>query len=603
MSAVQTWPESSSSAPGSDIGARIVPCGVAASADLPSRAEALLQDGGSHRALGRFVRDAVVAEHSTLLAASRSERALGAASQMSKVASTVVAELRVLQYPDGTFVNGDNVQSPPDTAFTVNDLAWSAQVLREASLESGLGDRSTLCSLLPELEALLSRAAPALVTGGVHTPNHRWEISSALARLGRLLNDENCIERAEQWLAEGVDQQADGLFSERSPNYAGNVSIPALHVLARALGREELAVLADRATLAQADLTDGRGFVETICSRRQDQNDLFDGAAMYPLFRVHAARTRDPLTARAAHRTLPRVDADGAFTLLALGMDDPRGLDPLPGPHPEPSPLRPEVSAFSVSGLTIVDHGSTRVVVHGGTDTAQMGRIASGTASNPTALRFGGRALRLDSLRISRDFFSLGPVRFGPPKPASPLAGDADSFPEVMRFVLKERVAGEYFHPLPPTRRRKDGAYSMEFNGRFAAAMGFSSRATDEVELETTACVEIRPGGAVVSMEFDGPAVPVCLALALSGGRFAGTTTDHSGRTIPERLDASAECAYLSDDERLDIRVNGDLGGTAFYAPGEAYTFLSASDEPTGDALYIPVTTSSDLRLDLTLAQ
>lgn len=585
--------------PESDIAVRIVPYAAAASAELPARAEALLQNSPRHRALGRFVRDAVVSEYSTLLDATRRERNPGAAHRIVEAASTAVAELAALQDPGGTFTSGDNVKSPPDTAFTVNDLAWSATVLREAGEGTELGDRSALMPLLPELEALLRRAARALVSGGVHTPNHRWEIGSALARLGRLLEDPACLERAEQWLAEGIDQQADGLFSERSPNYAANVSIPSLLVLSRALDRGDLATSADRATRAQAALTDGRGFVETICSRRQDQHELFDGAAMYPLFRTHAARTRDPLTARAAQRTLARVDADGAFTLLALGMDDSQGLDSLPRPRPEPSSCRPEVSDFSDSGLTIVDFGSTRAVVHGGTDTAQMGRIASGTASNPTALRFGGRALRLNGLRISRDFFSLGPVRFERPEPKFTPSRDAHLLPEVMEFVLQERVAGEYFHPLPATDRREDGDYPMQFNGRFAAAMDFSSRTSDEVVLKTTARVELRPGRALVSMEFDGPTVPVCLALAVSGGRFAGTATDVAGRTVPAEMGGRADCTYVAEDERLDIRVDGDLGGPAFYAPGEAYTFLGATDEPTGDVLYLPAKTSSALRLDL----
>ena len=581
--------------------------GRAALAGLPARADRLLAGGARHRELGRLVRDAVIGE-------AHGEPAL------LEQARAALEALAALQLPSGTFASGDNVDSPPDTAFTVGDLAWAASMLRRE-------DSLCLAALQGQLEQLLARTAPALITGGVHTPNHRFEISAALARLGRLLEDPRCIGRAEQWLAEGVDLQADGLFSERSPNYAVHVSIPCLLVLAHELELPALADAADAATRAQARLTDARGMVETLGSRRQDRRTLFDGGPLHPLLRAHAIRTGDPLTARAALRTQDRADALAALEVLALGLEDPSVLGPLPDPAADPDPERPEVHVLAGSGLVVVDHGVSRAVIHGGTDTAALGRVSSGASDDPTFLRLAGGAVRLTDLRISRDFFSLGPVRFERPMAAA--AGGADAAahdadadadadagagagadtraagtdPAAGPWRLHERAVGEYFQPLAAGDRRPDGAYALEFNGRFAAAMSFSSRAVDEVVLESAAEVRLGPAHAELDLRVEGPAVALCLLLALEGGRLEGVSIGGTGRSVPTiDPDGIGRCRYVAaDGETLHLEVHGMAEGPAFYEPGEAYTVLGGTDLPGGDHLFIPATTAQELRLVLDL--
>ncbi|GAA1738131.1 hypothetical protein [Brachybacterium phenoliresistens] len=585
--------------------------GRAALAGLPARAERLLAGGARHRELGRLVRDAVIGE------------AHGEPALLDQAWAALEA-LAALQLPSGTFASGDNVDSPPDTAFTVGDLAWAASMLRrESSLR--------LTALQGQLEQLLARTAPALVAGGVHTPNHRFEISAALARLGRLLEDPRCTARAEQWLAEGVDLQADGLFSERSPNYAVHVSIPCLLVLAHELDRPDLADAADAATRAQARLTDARGMVETLGSRRQDRRTLFDGGPLHPLLRAHAIRTGDPLTARAALRTQDRADELAALEVLALGLEDPAVLGPLPDPAADPGPEQPEVHVLAESGLVVVDHGVSRAVIHGGTDTAELGRVSSGASDDPTFLRLAGRAVRLTDLRISRDFFSLGPVRFERPVDSAAVAADAtahgagagagagagdgagtDAGADARHagtdaaagpWRLRERAVGEYFHPLAAEDRRADGAYALEFNGRFAAAMSFSSRDVDEVALETAAEVRLGPAHAELDLRAEGPAAALCLLLALEGGRLEGVAADAAGRSIPAiGPDGVGRCRYVgADGETLRLEVHGMADSPAFYEPGEAYTVLGGTDLPGGDHLFIPATTAQRLRLVLDL--
>ena len=90
----------------------------------------------------------------------------------------------------------------------------------------------------------LERISDAL-TGGVHTPNHRWELCAALARIHSLQAREGrprpeILARIGQWLAEGIDQLPDGMYSERSPLYATAVTNPSLLAIADHAGRPEL---------------------------------------------------------------------------------------------------------------------------------------------------------------------------------------------------------------------------------------------------------------------------------------------------------------------------------------------------------------------------
>lgn len=510
--------------------------------------------------------------------------------------------LRELQDPAGTFYGGDNLNSPPDSAFTINDLAWAHVTLSGAAEADEARPAAALLSLLDEV---LKNATPALVSGGVHTPNHRWEIASALARLWQARGAAAARSRALQWLAEGVDLQADGMFSERSANYAAHVSVPSLLAIGRILEQDEVIVSADFAVRRQAELTDAEGLVETLASRRQDQFALFDGGALHPWFRAHAARTGDPITARAAQRTSRRTDADAVLTLLALAAEDPLALGPLPMPAANPALDSPEVVELKDSGLVRVDHGRSTTVLFGGTDTAEIGRVTSGTSSQPVLSRFRGSSLGVQDLRLSRDFFSVGPLRPSAPRPMQD--SSLSDVPETLRYTLQEQVSAEYFHPLPPVHHSAEGRYGLEFNGRFAAAMDFSRRPTDIITLRTWMQVSISPQRLELRWEFEGPETRLCLLLALDGAeKLSGLPADAHGRRVlsPQNfgISGTAACTVTGHDERLEVSARGALGGHAFYDPGEAYSFLGASDEPDGDVLLIPASTAEPLVLRLQLS-
>src|SRR5690625_544271 len=117
---------------------------------LPARASTTLGSGSSHRALGRIIRDAVailviieslddaggLTPQGTPSPGAHLAEALSRvdASSLVEPARTALTALSERQNASGTFQGGDNLDSPPDTAFTVNDLAWARTNLTGAEL-------------------------------------------------------------------------------------------------------------------------------------------------------------------------------------------------------------------------------------------------------------------------------------------------------------------------------------------------------------------------------------------------------------------------------------------------------------------------------------
>src|SRR5690606_16709166 len=103
------------------------------------------------------------------------------------------------QHEDGTIsLGGTNFHSPPDTGFVINGMTQIYKLLHR-------GDWEPVRAVEEKVKLFLERAIPAMLSGGCHTPNHRWVIAAALGSLHELFGDERLISRAEEWLAEGMD--------------------------------------------------------------------------------------------------------------------------------------------------------------------------------------------------------------------------------------------------------------------------------------------------------------------------------------------------------------------------------------------------------------
>ncbi|MEU6683480.1 hypothetical protein [Streptomyces sp. NPDC046832] len=518
--------------------------------------------GLAHRTLARRVK--------TLIAAYRSpDSALHGNARAVAAATTHLRALRAAQTATGLFAGGDNVQSPPDSAFTVNDVC-DAHVLA-----AGAGPE--LRDVTAALAEIARAASGSLLTGGVHTPNHRWELCAALARLHRSFPDDRLRDRVEEWLSEGVDIDAEGLYSERSANYAAHVSNPSLLLLADVLDRADLRDAVERNLAATLDLIAPDGTVETVLSRRQDQHRPFPLAPYLPHYRLLAIRTGRGDFSRAA-----RLAAAG-------GIDDP---DLLAGTlltpdlcHPLPAPAArtpPHERYLTTARLAVRASATAHTVVYGGSDVPAHRRIRSGLACNPTFMRlFAGDAV-LDAVRLSRGFFDLGPFR------AAEMQRPADH-----RYRLTETLTAAYYQPLPPQLRRDDAAYRVTDEGRFCAAMSFADRPRDEVSHTTRVEVDLREDGADLRIDLSGPRVPWALeltfrpggvpegAVPLGEGRWCLTTGPVTYRVGDDEISVAAD---VEAGEPLAGPDRSDLLG---YDPGQDYTVVGGTDATTGNRVYL----------------
>ncbi|MEU1182988.1 hypothetical protein ABZ464_36185 [Streptomyces sp. NPDC005820] len=518
--------------------------------------------GVSHRGLARRVKTLVAAYLSEDSALRGSGRAIAATT-------THLRALRAVQTTTGLFAGGDNVQSPPDSAFTVNDVC-DAHVLA-----AGAGPE--LHEVTAALAEIADAASGSLLTGGVHTPNHRWELCAALARLHRSFPDDRLLARIEEWLSEGVDIDADGLYSERSANYAAHVSNPSLLLLADVLGRADLRDAVERNLTATLDLIRPDGTVETVHSRRQDQNHAFPLAPYLPHYRLLAVRTGRGDFSRAARLAAAAgIDDPG---LLAETLLTPDLCRPLPAPARE---TLPRDRYLSTARLAARASATAHTVVYGGSDVPEHRRIRSGLACNPTFLRLFAGAAVLDAVRLSRGFFDLGPFR------AAAVRRPADH-----RYLLTQTLTAAYYRPLPPQRRQDDGAYRMADEGRFSAAMAFPDRPRDEVSHTTRVEVDLREDGADLRIDISGPRVPWALELTFRpGGVLEGAEPIGDGRWC---LTTGPMTYRVGDDEiRIEAGVEAgeplagpDRGDVLRYDPGQDYTVVGGTDATTGNRVHL----------------
>jgi hypothetical protein len=483
--------------------------------------------------------------------------------------------LRDLQSPTGLFTGGDNMQSPPDSAFTINDVCDAVAFTADDSSAAVVAVRDRLAQIA-------RAAAPALLVGGVHTPNHRWELSSALARLHRSFPDQRLVDRAAEWLAEGIDVDADGFYSERSPNYAVHVSNPSLLALSRILDRPAYRDIVEKNLEATLDLIRPDGSVETMQSRRQDQRSRFPLAQYLVSYRSLALSTGRGDFAWAAERARQLGGLD--HTVLPELLLAPELAAELPE---STAPASAHSSFRATVGLASRREGTVESVVYGGSDYSSHRVVRSGLASNPTFLRlFSGDAI-LDSVRLSRDFFDLGPFR------ADTLTATGRD-----RYRLDETITAAYYQPLPAASRDPQGVYALTDDGRFAASMAFADRPRDEVAMTTTIDATLRETGADLLFTIGSPATTWSIELAFRpGGVLEGV----------EQIDDAAwiltgtEGSYRVGSDRIVFGPGGSLpsAGTRLYRPGQDYTAVGGTDAASGVRVYITGTAPSAFGLHL----
>lgn len=180
--------------------------------------------------------------------------------------------LRV-QRPDGTFDNlSTNFYSSPDVAFMMHNLGPAYKILVQYTKE---GEAKEAKAMLYEV---IQKCAFGIVIGGFHTPNHRWMNSSALMMAYNITKDEIFKTTTEKYLAEGIDCDENGEFTERSPGVYNAINDIALIYIAEEMNRFDLLEHVKRNLDMMFMYYEPDGSIFTQNSRRQDKGY----AKLYP---------------------------------------------------------------------------------------------------------------------------------------------------------------------------------------------------------------------------------------------------------------------------------------------------------------------------------
>lgn len=191
------------------------------------------------------------------------------------------------QHEDGTVSMLDcNFHSPPDLAFVVLALGPAAELTNASE---------ALRPVAKRLQLFHERAAPALLEGGIHTPNHRWVMVAALSWLKRLLGGDEFLARAKTWLAEGIDLHGDGDWTERSHGLYSEICDRAFITAAINFDMPQLLEPPRQHLRALQYLVHPNGEVVTDYSHRQDRGARVSLARYAQVYRWMASLDGDPL--------------------------------------------------------------------------------------------------------------------------------------------------------------------------------------------------------------------------------------------------------------------------------------------------------------------
>ncbi len=529
--------------------------------------DALPPRAGSPREASRLVK-LVAAAHAH--SASRHHRQPAVRALLERL----VATLATRQNADGSFdaeVAAGNPQSPPDSGFALRHLALALALLRADADPAAAPARAGL-------ERLLDRGALILRTGGVHTPNHRWVICGALAQIEAVAPAPANVARIDDWLGEGIDQDRDGQFSERSTIYS-SVTAEALLDLAVALRRPALLEPLRRNLEFTLLTADPDGELEHVSSRRQDQlgREPRRLTAYYVPLRYLAIRDGNPRFA-AAVALLERTDLERLTEHLPEWLVWPELRRPLPAPGALPDDF---VRHFPDSGLVRIRRGAVSATVFGGGDYAAHRDFSSGLSTNPTFFRFRKGGAVLDAVRIAPSFFNLGYFR------SERLDVGADG----RTWLLAQTQRAAYYQPLPAEARRPGGDYPLTDDGRFYSKMDFPRRPRDEKALTTRVAVRERagaPGEFELEITSDGTAgiglvVELCFR---PGGTLAGAAP-RAGEPDTFLL-PTGTLRYTVGGDTIEVGPGAAIpGGRVGNLAGEAYSWRGGQLRPEGLRVYL----------------
>lgn len=424
---------------------------------------------------------------------------------------TLAAQALVdLQHEDGTIdLVTTNFHSTPDLGFTIFPLANSYSIM--------LQHRHLLFGQLEDaLRKYLLKAGDALSVGGIHTPNHRWVVSAALAWLHSFFEEPRYKARIDEWLAEKVDIDPDGQYHERSTAIYTPVTNLALLEIARKVGYTHLHDIVSRNLDMTLYFVHSNGEIVTESSRRQDQYLRNDMSKYFNAYNQLALLHRDGRYAAMAEYILKTVPASHLLYMLPLFIENPAQLADLPPTKKLPSRYHKH---FRFSDMVRVrDEDVDMSIITG----------------NATFFTFFKGHAALEGVRLSSAFFGKGQFI------SEKLEKSGDT------YILSSTLQGPYYQPLPKEKIPADGhGWSLPRTAR---------RQSEVQTLNMKISITPRGAKAFVRVEVDGPEnLPVALELGFRSGGILQNVTPKSGLAKAFLPMNGSDVIYRNGDDVITV--------------------------------------------------
>lgn len=419
------------------------------------------------------------------------------------------------QAEDGT-VNIANLESPPDTAFLLEYLTAAAYIMAK-------DNSAELSNTNAALKTFILKAGDALTSGGVHTPNHRWVVCAALARLNAVYPDKKYVNRIEDWLGEGIFMDSDGEYPERSRIYS-NVENNSLITIGRLLNKPSLFKYVQKNLETTYYFMQPNGDLVTTSSRRQDQYEALSVVVYYLHYRYLAIRDNNSYFAGIAKliEGMKGFDKEVLQKDLFHFMENPLLQKELPVATTPPVNYEKYLPTTKILRIRRGDQSTT---LFGGIDWPLI--VASGRSNSPDFYSYRKGNAILKYLRLSTNFFGMGYFYSEGIKK------------EGSKYILHKKLNIPYYQPLPKNLRKKNGDYKLSpsIDDRFWNKMDFSNRPVSNIKTLDT-IITFSENGNKNELDFkvtglNGVQVTIELCF-LEGGVLSGVTQNTDGNNFLE---------------------------------------------------------------------
>lgn len=468
------------------------------------------------------------------------------------------------QAEDGT-LNFGNLESPPDTGFLIELFTAGAFLL--------LKDNSpAVAELNNKAKKFILKAGDALTVGGVHTPNHRFVICAALSRINALYPNKKYINRIDDWLGEGVYNDADGHFPERSRNY-DQVEDNSLITIARLLNRPALLEPVRKNLEMTYYYMEPNGDLVVNDSRRQDQWSGKRMTAFYNHYRYMANRDRNGRYAGIAKL----IEAMDDFENDVVKREFYNFLEAPLLQQQLPLPTAPPVSfekLFTSSSLLRIRRDKISSTLFGGNDLPIV--IASGRSSSPNFFSYRKGNAILEYMRLSSAFFSTG-YFYSEGLTKSGIA-----------YTLHRKLDVPYYQPFPKNLRNVKGDYKLSpsIDNRFWNKMDFSKRPVSNVKSLVTKITLLEHNGVVelIFKVIGSQDVLVTIELCFKeGGKLTGVTAADNDNNFLE----SGMATYEFGGDTIQFGVGANAHKIIAGLEGERYSYQFGSLRTEGMHVFI----------------